>query len=65
MILELGPETVKNLLDDSLKLRETIERARCAIISDKSETVGELLYTKIEQCYPQFADKITGKFDKH
>ncbi|CAC5362146.1 unnamed protein product [Mytilus coruscus] len=60
MILELGKENVKVLLQDKEKLRLAVEKARLAINSSERDFIGEMLYQKIETVYPEHVEKITG-----
>lgn len=61
MILELGKENVKVLLQDQKKLQLAVDKARLAIDSSEREFIGEMLYQKIETVYPKHVEKITGK----
>ncbi|XP_063420141.1 uncharacterized protein LOC134705327 [Mytilus trossulus] len=60
MILELGNENVKVLLQDKEKFQVAVDKARLAIDSSEREFIGEMLYQKIETVYPKHVEKITG-----
>ncbi|VDI12501.1 Hypothetical predicted protein [Mytilus galloprovincialis] len=60
MILELGNENIKVLLQDKEKLQLAVDKARLAIDSSEREFLGEMLYQKIKTVYPEHVEKITG-----
>ncbi|CAG2227989.1 unnamed protein product [Mytilus edulis] len=57
MILELGKENVKVLLQDQEKLQLAVDKARLAIDSSEREFIGEMLFQKIETVYPEHVEK--------
>ncbi|XP_071154852.1 uncharacterized protein [Mytilus edulis] len=60
MILELGNENIKVLLQNKEKLQLAVDKARLAIDSSEREFLGEMLYQKIKTVYPEHVEKITG-----
>lgn len=60
MILELGEENVKSLLQNRAMLNSAILKAKAAIEIEEKDLIGEEIFMKTENIYPEFAEKITG-----
>ena len=60
MILELGAETVKSLLEDKDQLKLAVTKAKSAIKGSERDILGEEIFGVTEKVYPDFAEKITG-----
>ena len=65
MLLELDQSTVERLVRDSFFLDEAVRTAKSAFLRDRypasiREKLGDALFVKVEEIYPENAAKITG-----